>query len=75
LKTAEQTAKASKKPRGCGKDSTEAAQARKMRRLHLQSSLVAVKATVAAVKAIAAGISKLIAAIAAGGWVALVIIL
>ena len=76
VKTAEQTAKASKKAaEAAAKTAQKAAQVAKEAAVKAyQGTVVAVKATIAAIKAISAGIAKLVAAIAAGGSVATLII-
>ena len=76
-KTAEKTLKASQK---AAKASAKAAKksaeaAKKAAEVAAQTAKAAVKATIAAVKAIVAGIKSLVSAIAAGGWVAVVIII
>ena len=65
-KAAKASAKAAKKSAQAAKKTAEAA---------AKAAKTVVKATIAAVKAAAAGIKSLVAAIAAGGWVAVVIIL
>ena len=69
LKASEKAAKASAK---AAKKSAEAA--KKAAEVAAKTAKAAVKATIAAVKAIVAGIKSLVIAIAAGGWVAVVII-
>ena len=76
-KTAEKTLKASQK---AAKASAKAAKksaeaAKKAAEVAAKTAKAAVKATIAAVKAIVAGIKSLVSAIAAGGWVAVVIII
>lgn len=75
-KTAEKTLKASQK---AAKASAKAAKksaeaAKKAAEVAAKTAKAAVKATIAAIKAIVAGIKSLVIAIAAGGWVAVVII-
>ena len=76
-KTAQQTAKAAKKTAEASakaaKKSAEAA--KKAAEVAAKTAKAAVKATIAAVKAIIAGIKSLVSAIAAGGWVAVIIII
>ena len=77
IKTAEHTAKATQ---AAAKASVKAAQraaqaARATAKATIVAVKAAVKATIAAVKAIIAGTKALISAIAAGGWVAVVVIL
>lgn len=74
VKTAEKTSKAAIKT---SKQAAKAAQktAQATAKAAVQAAKVAVKATIASVKAIIAGIKALAAAIAAGGWVAVVIII
>ncbi len=76
-KTAQATAKAAQKTaQATAKAAQKAAQAaRAAAKAAVQAAKVAVKATIASVKAIIAGIKALAAAIAAGGWVAVVIII
>lgn len=76
-KTAEQTVKAAEKAaKASAKASKVAAQtAREASAAAYKGAVAAAKATVAAIKAISAGIAKLVAAIAAGGWIAVVVIL
>nr|WP_304007249.1 CHAP domain-containing protein [Ruminococcus bromii] len=76
-KTAQATAKAAQKTaQATTKAAQKAAQAAKAAaKAAVQAAKVAVKATIASVKAIIAGIKALAAAIAAGGWVAVVIII
>lgn len=76
-KTAQATAKAVQKTaQATAKAAQKAAQAaRAAAKAAVQAAKVAVKATIASVKAIIAGIKALAAAIAAGGWVAVVIII
>ena len=64
-KAAKASAKAAKKSAQAAKKAAEAAS---------KTAKAAIKATVVAVKAIAAGLKSLIVAIAAGGWVAIIII-
>ncbi len=76
-KTAEKTLKASQK---AAKASAKAAKksaeaAKKAAEVAAKTAKAAVKATIAAIKAIVAGIKSLVSAIAAGGWVAVVIII
>lgn len=67
IKTSKQAAKAAQK--------TAQATAKAAEKAAVQATKVAVKATIAAIKAIIAGIKALASAIAAGGWVAVVIII
>ena len=67
IKTSKQAAKATQK--------TAQATAKAAQKAAVQATKVAVKATIAAIKAIIAGIKALASAIAAGGWVAVVIII
>jgi len=76
-KTAEKTLKASQK---AAKASAKAAKksaeaAKKAAEVAAKTAKAAVKATIAAIKAIVAGVKSLVSAIAAGGWVAVVIII
>ena len=77
IKTSKQAAKAAQKTaQATAKAAQKAAQAaRAAAKAAVQAAKVAVKATIASVKAIIAGIKALAAAIAAGGWVAVVIII
>lgn len=77
VKTAQQSAKAAQKTAlATVKSSQRAAQAaRATAKAAVTTLKEAAKATIAAVKAIIAGTKALIAAIAAGGWVAVVIII
>ena len=77
VKNAQQTVKATEKAaKASAKAAKKSAQAaRKSAEKAAQAAKTAVKATISAVKAIIAGIKTLIVAIAAGGWVAVVIIL
>lgn len=77
VKTAEKTSKAAiKTSKQAAKAAQKTAQAaRAAAKAAVQAAKVAVKATIASVKAIIAGIKALAAAIAAGGWVAVVIII
>lgn len=76
-KTAQQTAKAAKKTaEASAKVAKKAAEAaKKTAEAAAKTAKAAVKATIAAIKAIIAGVQKLVAVIAAGGWVAVVIII
>lgn len=76
-KTAQQTAKAAKKTaEASAKAAKKAAEAaKKTAEAAAKAAKAAAKATIAAVKAIIAGIKSLVSAIAAGGWVAVVIII
>jgi len=75
-KTAEKTLKASQKAaKASAKAAKRSAQAtKKAAEAAAKTAKAAVKATIAAVKAIVAGIKSLVIAIAAGGWVSVVII-
>jgi hypothetical protein len=77
VKTAQQTAKATgRAAQAAAKAAKAAAQASKAAaKAAIQAAKVAVKVTIATVKAIIAATKALISAIAAGGWVAVVIIL
>ena len=77
VKTAEKTAKAAKKTaEASAKAAKMAAQAvRQAAQAAYKAAVVTAKAVAAAVKAAIAGIKALAAAIAAGGWVAVVIII
>lgn len=77
IKTSKQAAKAAQKTaQATAKAAQKAAQAaRAAAKAAVQAAKVAVKATIASVKAIIAGIKALAAAIAAGGWVAVVVII
>ena len=77
VKTAQQTAKAAKKTaEATAKSSKMAAQAaRQAARATYKAAVVTAKAVAAAVKAAIAGVKALIAAIAAGGFVSVVIII
>ena len=77
IKTSKQAAKATQKTaQATAKAAQKAAQAaRAAEKAAVQATKVAVKATIAAIKAIIAGIKALASAIAAGGWVAVVIII
>lgn len=77
IKTSKQAAKATQKTaQATAKAAQRAAQAaRAAAKAVVQAAKVAVKATIAAIKAIIAGIKALASAIAAGGWVAVVIII
>jgi len=77
VKTAKQTAKtAQKSAQAAAKAAKAAAQASKAAaKAAVQTAKAAVKVTIAAIKAIIAATKALISAIAAGGWVAVVIIL
>lgn len=76
VKTAERTAKASKKAaEAAAKTARRTAQAARQAAIAAyKGAVVAVKATIAAIKAIIAGFEKLISAIAAGGGVAVLVI-
>lgn len=77
IKTSKQAAKAAQKTaQATAKAAQKAAQAARVAaKASVQAAKVAVKATIAAIKAIIAGIKALASAIAAGGWVAVVIII
>jgi len=77
VKTAQQTAKATQRAaQAAAKAAKAAAQASKAAaKAAIQAAKIAIKVTVATVKAIIAATKALISAIAAGGWVAVVIIL
>lgn len=77
IKTSQQAAKAAQKTaQATVKAAQRAAQAAKATAKAVAHGVkVAVKATIATVKAIIAGIKALVAAIAAGGWVAVVVII
>lgn len=77
IKTSQQAAKAAQKTaKASAKAAQKAAQvARATAKAVAHGIKVAVKATIAAVKAIIAGVKALVAAIAAGGWVAVVVII
>lgn len=77
IKTAQQTAKAAQKTvQASAKAARAAAQAAKATAKATAATIkAAAKATVAAVKAIIAGTKALISVIAAGGWVAVVVII
>lgn len=77
IKTSKQAAKATQKTaQATAKAAQRAAQAaRAAAKAVVQAAKVAVKATIATIKAIIAGIKALASAIAAGGWVAVVIII
>jgi len=77
VKTAKQTAKtAQKSAQAAAKAAKAAAQASKAAaKAAVQAAKAAVRVTIAAIKAIIAATKGLISAIAAGGWVAVVIIL
>jgi hypothetical protein len=77
VKTAQQTAKATQRAaQAAAKAAKAAAQASKAAaKVAIQAAKIAVKVTIATVKAIIAATKALISAIAAGGWVAVVIIL
>lgn len=77
IKTTKQAAKAAQKTaQATAKAAQKAAQAARVAaKASVQAAKVAVKATIAAIKAIIAGIKALASAIAAGGWVAVVIII
>jgi hypothetical protein len=77
VKTAQQTAKATQRAaQAAAKAAKAAAQASKAAaKAAIQAAKIAVKVTIATVKAIIAATKALISAIAAGGWVAVVIIL
>lgn len=70
IKTSKQAAKAAQKTAQATAQAARAAE-----KVAVQATKVAVKATIAAIKAIIAGIKALASAIAAGGWVAVVIII
>lgn len=77
VKTAERTAKAAKKTaEASAKAAKMAAQAaRQAARATYKAAVVTAKAVAAAVKAAIAGVKALVATIAAGGWVAVVVII
>ncbi len=77
IKTTQQTAKATQRTaQAAAKAAKAAAQAsRAAAKAAVQAAKIAVKVTIATVKAIIAATKALISAIAAGGWVAVVIIL
>lgn len=77
IKTAKETAKAAQKTaKATAKAAQKAAQAaRATAKAAVKAAKLAIKATIAAIKAIIAGVKALAAAIAAGGWVAVVIII
>lgn len=73
IKTVEKSAKATKE---AAKASAKAAQAAKATaQAAIRATKIAIKAVIAAIKAIIAGVKALGAAIAAGGWVAVIIII
>lgn len=72
IKTSEKVAKATEK---AAKETVKASQrAIKMAQATAKATVQAVKATISAIKAIIAGLKALISLIAAGGWVAVIII-
>lgn len=77
IKTAEKTAKATKEAaKVSAKAAQKAAQAAKAAtKAAVATAKAAAKAVVAAVKAIIAGVKALVAAIAAGGWVSVIVII
>lgn len=77
IKTAKETAKAAQKTaKATAKAAQKAAQAaRATAKAAVKAAKLAIKATIAAIKAIIAGVKALAAVIAAGGWVAVVIII
>lgn len=77
IKTAEQTAKtAQAAAKASAKAAQKSAQASRAAAKATATAIkVAIRATIAAVKAVIAGTKSLISAIAAGGWVAVVVIL
>ena len=77
IKTSQQAAKAAQQTaKAAAKATQKAAQiAKATAKAAAESAKVAVKATVTATKAVIAGIKALAAAIAAGGWIAVLIIL
>lgn len=77
IKTAEKSAKAAKEAaKASAKAAEKAAQAAKATaQATVRAAKIAIKAVIAAIKAIIAGVKALGAAIAAGGWVAVIIII
>lgn len=77
IKTVEKSAKATKEAaKASAKAAEKAAQAAKATaQAAIRATKIAIKAVIAAIKAIIAGVKALGAAIAAGGWVAVIIII